>query len=60
MKLNNITPTYLNIANNQLMKAKILIFRGLNFDSFPKCPNLSIDFAVMEKTSNGIGFTFRC
>ncbi len=31
-----------------------LDFQRFNFDSFSKCPNLSIDCAVMEKTSNGI------
>ncbi len=33
---------------------KDLDFQRVNFDFFSKCPDLSIDFAVMEKTSNGI------
>ena len=31
-----------------------LDFQRLNTDDFSKCPNISIDFAVMEKTKKGI------
>ena len=47
-------PEIINVCKNSLNKAyRDLDFLRINKNIFEKCPNISIDNAVMEKTKNG-------
>ena len=48
-------PDTLNLCKDALQNDLIdLDFQRLRTDKFEKCPNISIDVAIMEKTENGI------
>ncbi len=54
-EINKFSPEILICCKNALNKSKLdLDFQRLDKASFKKCDNLSIDIAVMEKTSRGI------
>ncbi len=54
-EINNFCPEILSSCKNAIRKSKFdLIFQRLDKSSFEKCDNISIDIAVMEKTSRGI------
>ena len=51
----NFDPNTLIFCKDAIKGNKIdLDFQRLNIDEFKKCPNVSIDIAIMEKTKNGI------
>ena len=53
-ELNKYAPKVLeNCKNSMKEKYYDYDFQRLDKESFKKCPNISIDFAVMEKTDNG-------
>ena len=54
-ELMNYSPETIEHCKDSLKnKIKDLDFERLSIDSFKKCPNISIDKAVMEKTSLGV------
>ena len=54
-EMNNFCPEIINFCKESLVKSKIdLDFQRLDKESFIKCPNISIDVAVMEKTHRGL------
>ncbi len=54
-EIDKFSPEILICCKNALNKSKVdLDFQRLDKASFKKCDNLSIDIAVMEKTSKGI------
>ncbi len=54
-EMNNFCPEIINLCRESLEKSKgDLDFQRLHEQSFIKCPNISIDVAVMEKTNKGI------
>ena len=54
-EINKFSPEILFCCKNALNKSKLdLDFQRIDKASFKKCDNLSIDIAVMEKTSRGI------
>ncbi len=54
-ELNTFCPTILDCCNKSLINSnKDLEFQRLNKIDFEKCPNMSFDVAVMEKTKEGI------
>jgi len=54
-EINKFSPEILICCKNALNKSKLdLDFQRLDKASFKECDNLSIDIAVMEKTSRGI------
>ncbi len=57
-EINKYEPSILKYCQESLEKQAIdLDFHRLDETSFKKCPNISIDYAVMEKTSKGIVLT---
>ena len=57
-EINKYEPSILEYCKESLEKQTIdLDFHRLDETSFKKCPNISIDYAVMEKTSKGIVLT---
>ena len=54
-ELKKFTPEIINTCKVALETSKHdLDFDRLDKDSFEKCPNISIDYAVMEKTKKGV------
>ena len=54
-EINKFSPEILLSCKNALSKSKLdLVFQRLDKTSFRKCDDISIDVAVMEKTSRGI------
>ena len=54
-ELEKFSPELINFCKESLMgRINDLDFLRLNKDSFKKCPNVSIDTAIMEKTKEGI------
>ena len=54
-EINKYEPSILKFCKESLYKQTIdLDFHRLDETSFNKCPNISIDYAVMERTSKGI------
>ena len=54
-ELNKFSPDIVKYCESSLKKSNYdLDFKRINEDSFKKCPNVSIDIAVMEKTNKGI------
>ncbi len=54
-ELNNFCPEVINSCKNSLKNSTIdLEFQRLNKVDFEKCPDISFDIAVMEKTEEGI------
>ncbi len=54
-EMNNFCPEIIKFCRESLLKSESdLDFQRLHKDSFKKCPNISIDVAVMEKTEKGI------
>ena len=54
-EINKFSPEIFSCCKNAIDKSKLdLVFQRLDKDSFEKCDNISIDVAVMEKTSKGI------
>ena len=54
-EMNKFCPEVVNFCRESLLKSESdLDFQRLHKDSFKKCPNISIDVAVMEKTDKGI------
>ena len=53
-EMEKYSPEILHYCKSSLKESKIdLDFQRLNKDSFKKCPNLSIDVAIMEKSKIG-------
>ena len=58
-ELKKYEPEIYNICRESLIQGpKDLDFIRLNNEEFNKCPNMSIDYAVMEKTKNGVVVPF--
>ena len=58
-ELKKYEPEIYNICRKSLIQGpKDLDFIRLNNEEFNKCPNMSIDYAVMEKTKNGVVVPF--
>ena len=58
-ELKKYAPEIYNICRKSLIQGpKDLDFIRLNNEEFNKCPNMSIDYAVMEKTKNGVVVPF--
>jgi len=58
-ELKRFEPEIYNICKKSLVKkSKDLDFTRLDNEAFYKCPDKSIDFAVMEKTDNGVVVPF--
>ena len=56
-ELKKFAPDIVIQCKESILESKIdLDFQRLNCEYFKKCPNISIDIAVMEKTKNGIVF----
>ncbi len=56
-ELNKYQPDIALNCKESILESKLdLDFQRLNSECFKKCPNISIDVAVMEKTKNGIVF----
>ena len=54
-EINKFSPQILNSCKKAISKSKFdLVFQRLDKSSFEECDDISIDFAVMEKTSKGI------
>ncbi len=54
-EINKFSPQILNSCKKAISKSKFdLFFQRLDKSSFEECDDISIDFAVMEKTSKGI------
>ena len=54
-EMNHLCPEIIKYCRESLVKSKKdLDFQRLHKDSFIKCPNISIDVAIMEKTDKGI------
>ena len=54
-EMHNLCPKVIELCRESLAKStRDLTFQRLHKDSFIKCPNISIDVAVMEKTDKGI------
>ena len=54
-EINKFTPEILISCKKAISKSKLdLVFQRLDKNSFEKCADISIDIAVMEKTSRGI------
>ena len=54
-EINKFSPEILLSCKNSINKSILdLDFQRLDKVSFEKCPDISIDIAVMEKTSKGI------
>ncbi len=54
-EIDNYCPEIIKFCRESLLKSEgDLDFTRLHKDSFKKCPNISIDVAVMEKTDKGI------
>tara|TARA_B100000212_G_scaffold279303_1_gene219086 strand:- start:30821 stop:32263 length:1443 start_codon:yes stop_codon:yes gene_type:complete len=54
-EINKFSPEIVEICRNSLKKSKIdLDFKRLDINCFQKCPDLSIDICVMEKTNKGM------
>ena len=54
-EMNHFCPEIINFCRESLLKSESdLDFQRLHKESFIKCPNISIDVAVMEKTDKGI------
>ena len=54
-ELEKLQPELLECVKNSIDNAKVdLDFDRLNKDAFEKCPDISIDYAVMEHTKNGV------
>ena len=54
-ELKKFSPDIVKYCESSLKKSNNdLDFKRINEDSFQKCPNVSIDIAVMEKTNKGI------
>ena len=54
-EIKKYNPEIINFCQEALDKnEKDLDFQRINADSFRKCPNISIDYAVMEKTNLGV------
>jgi len=54
-EMNKFSPEIVEICSNSLKKSKIdLDFKRLDINCFQKCPDLSIDICVMEKTNKGM------
>ena len=43
-------PELLSLCKKAINKSRDIDFQRLDIKSFKKCPNISIDYAVMEKT----------
>jgi mannose-1-phosphate guanylyltransferase len=60
-ELEKFEPEIINTCNNSLKKGvKDLDFIRINEEYFKKCPNKSIDIALMEKTSLGTVLRLNC
>ena len=56
-EIKKFSPDIIGYCKKSLLKNSIdLDFQRLDKDNFEKCPNISIDVAVMEKTKNGYVF----
>ena len=54
-ELNKFTPEILECCKESILESKLdLDFQRLNKEKFYNCPDISIDFSVMEKTQKGI------
>ncbi len=54
-ELNKFAPDIMTSCKNSILKSEYdLDFQRLNKEIFRKCPNISIDISIMEKTNNGI------
>ena len=54
-EIKKFNPEIVNLCKKALDKNENdLDFQRINADSFNKCPNISIDYAVMEKTNLGV------
>ena len=54
-EINKYSPEILKSCKKSIIKSKFdLVFQRLDKVSFEKCDDISIDVAVMEKTSRGI------
>ena len=54
-EIDKFSPEILEFCRKSLNQSEYdLDFRRLNKETFSKCPNLSIDVAVMEKTNKGL------
>ncbi len=53
-EIKSLSPFLFKNCNDSLLKSKLdLDFQRLDNDSFSKCPDISIDVAIMEKTTLG-------
>ena len=58
-EMNKFCPEIIKFCRESLLQSESdLDFQRLHKDSFKKCPNISIDVAVMEKTKKGIVLPF--
>ncbi len=58
-ELKKFSPDVVNFCRSSLIDINHdFDFKRINRDSFKKCPNISIDIAVMEKTKKGIVLPF--
>ncbi len=53
-EINKFFPEILNSCKESILKSEVdLDFQRLNKDKFKNCPDISIDFSIMEKTDKG-------